>query len=160
VKILTKFYKLEDSRGNGQPGYTVTAYPTGTVSNGTAAADLTLGKYLWEIDSSSDNAKVARFYDIYVGAVMYEEKVDIGLWSWEASDKEINEEETIAFSSLTDENGDALPTTITNCKIELQAKADRAGHVSAQTTTGFTITLGSAGDASIGVFDIRIHKTK
>lgn len=159
MKILIKDYKIEDQRGNGQPGLTLTAYPAGTVLNGTEASDKTYGMYRWDIDSSSDNAKVARFYDLWVGSTLWREDVDLGLWYWEISDKEINEEETIAFSSLTDENGDALPTTITNCKIELQAKADRAGHVSAQTTTGFTITLGSAGDASIGVFDIRIHKT-
>lgn len=161
MKILKKYFSLANQRGVGQAGETITAYPTGTVDNGTNADDLGEGSYKFEINPGGDASnpdKIARFYDIYIGGVSYQTKVDLGVWEWFCDDLEVDVEQTFNFADLTDENGKPLPATITNADVRIQDIGGSPGYISAQDNTSFTITLLGVGTAEKGTFNVHIFK--
>ena len=66
--------------------------------------------------------------------------------------------QTIAFSSLTDVDGSAVPTTFAAAPyIGLTKKQDRGAYITARTTTNFTIALSDIGDLDAScAFDLHI----
>ena len=158
--VIREILTLLDQHGEGLTGQTLIAYPAGTVANGTTATDLGTGEYELVIDPLGNNAKMSKYYDIYIDGVLKQRNKFFQNWEWKVANKEIRKETTLVFADLTDENGDALPTTITNAEIILLPKADRLGLISAITDTNFTINVSTAGGADYGVFDIIIKKTK
>ncbi len=165
MKKIYKYFKLEDiTTGVGQPGLTLVAYPAGTTANGTTATALGYGRYLFEIDSTTNddgagNGAISKLYDLYVGGVLFQENVDLGLWEWFTSTSNLTTgANTITFASLVDENGDALPTTITNAFIIPVLADTNIGYfyIHDQTTTQFDIVT----SADILLVNLLIKITK
>lgn len=147
MKILIDYCTVRDQHGEGQAGKTVVYYPYTTIANGTTAVDLGAGEYKVTIDPTANNNKIDRYYDIYVNAVKEHEKVWVAEWVWYVELAVNVSPKVVAFNALVDENGDALPTTIPNAKIEFCFPEKCRGFaLTAHSDTGFTIIASEYSD--------------
>lgn len=152
MKTLIDYCRVCDQHGEGQAGMTVTYYPWTTVANGTNAVDLGGGEYKVTIDPTANNNKICRYYDIYVNAVLEQEKVFIAEWIFPFVLTVNVTPKVVAFNAMLDENGDALPTTIPNAKIGfLHSEDDLMFFLSATADTGFTIEASVVGGVPLPV---------
>ena len=161
MKSITTYHIVRNNNGIAQTSATVNVYPKGT-TNGTGITNTHQGGGLYKtlIEPSVDVQCMSKLYDVYVSGVKIQSNQFFENWVWKVADKEIRKETTLTYSALTDENGEALPATISNAEITLLPKTDRLGLVSAITSTNFVINISDAGGADYGVFDIIIKKTK
>lgn len=162
MKTLIKNFTLRKYKGLGVSGKTVVAYPKGEGggANGTTALDLGYGEYKFILDPTSNNSIISRFYEIYITGTSYQVDVDLGTWEWYVDDLEVDAEESFLFADLLDENGEALPTTLSDVHISLTPLKGRFGHISAKSDTEFTITLASEGGDEEGKFNVHIKVKK
>lgn len=161
MKSITTYFMVRDSNGVAQTDSTVNVYPAGT-SNG---AGITIthqggGLYKFLFEPSVDVQCMSKLYDIYLSGVRIQKDQFFENWVWKVSDKEIRKETTLAYTDLTDENGEALPATITDIEINLLNKTDRLAFVSSITNTNFVINVSDVGGADYSVVDIIIKMTK
>mgnify|MGYP001039593378 CR=1 FL=1 len=120
-----------------------------------------MGHYVFTFDPAvaGDDLIIARKYDIYnttpAPDVLLMSDVQIGVaWVWFVRKQITTTPQIIDFNvDLVDENGDALPGTIPNAKIQIVSlEEDRLFHLTAQSDTGFTIVASVAGDGSLPVY--------
>jgi len=153
-KVLLTEYTARNQDGRALPGLALHCYPYTTMANDADITDNLDGTYTIKHDPAViGDGRIARYYDIYVGVTMKIEKVPIGdAWIWlpvlavDVTPKVVN------FNALLDENGDALPATILNAKVEIMyAETDRAFFISALNDNGFTIQASAVGGALLPV---------
>lgn len=155
MKTLKDSYVVRDQHGAGQPNKTVVYFPWETVANGTTATPgVGTGKYVVEIDPSSNNNKICRYYDIRVDGVEHDNKVFIGEWVWFVKLTVDVAQMAVLFSdvSMKDENNESLPTNIPNVKItKMFEEKDLPMFIHTVTDTGFTIEASGAGGVKLPV---------
>ena len=124
MKKLKQYFSIIDDEGVGVPGKEVWFYPIGTTNHGTKADGVTgkPGQYEIEIDPSSDNAKISHYYDVWYDGVKQYSKVTLkDKWMWFTNILMDNVIKEVFFSTLLDENGEALPTAIPNAIVGIMS---------------------------------------
>lgn len=155
-KIIVAEFDLHDQNNTLLPGQTLVIYPYGTLLHGTTATEPGgIGHYVFTFDPAvaGDDFIIARKYDIYnttpTPDVLLMNDVQIGIaWVWFVRKQITTTPQIIDFNiDLVDENGDALPNTIPNAKVQIMnIEEDRLFHLTAQDVNGFTIVASVAGD--------------
>jgi len=161
-KIVVAEFDLHDKNNILLPEQTLVAYPYNTALHGTTATEPGgVGHYIFTFDPAgvADDLIIARKYDIWNTTpgpdVLLMSDVQIGVaWVWFVRKQITTTPQVIDFNvDLVDENGDALPNTIPNAKIQIaNVEEDRLFHFTAQSDTGFTIVASVAGDGSLPVY--------
>lgn len=119
----------------------VKVYPAGTVSPEVSAINNNDGTYTVELDPSVDTDIIAKEYDIWWDAVKKISNTSVfGDWEWRV-EKSINTSPAVlTYVSLTDDDGDTLPTAIPKAFAVITSTKDIGLHISQTTTSAVTIS--------------------
>ena len=150
---------VRDSNGAIVSGLTLTLFKHGDTTGGISAVEDTssLGKYVFTIPDTY----LSKYYDIRItdGSYNpYEENIEIE-WEWIVENETVTNLQTLTYAGLTDIAGDALPTTIDNCTIDITHQADRLVSIYGDIdNTGFRVQVSSAGgdDSAVVTFKIKV----
>ena len=150
---------LRDSSGSVVTGRTDIFYiPQGASSPKMQAIEEsgTPGKYTVVVSGSGAN--ISKFYWIEIGGERYTDHVYLGPWEWYTPGLNlIYPSGTLYYSSLIDQHGCSLPSSIPNARVGVYRKeTTRAVKVTNVSDSSFDYEIGLSGDTGPYVVEFRI----